>query len=235
MLTYVPGETVVHRLDPRAKLGFQLGFAVAAFANPEPAWLGGVTLVALAALAAARLSPLVVLRSYRVIFAVLALGPLIAGFRPGPPWFLVDPALDSVLAIARVVPVLLVSAAYVHATPVRDTRAAIQWAIPGRFGQLLGVGVGMTVRFVPLVRADVRRVREAIAARGGDRRPLHDRVGRLGLLSARRALARADRLSVALQARCFAWNPTLPPLSVGPADAAVTAAGIGLAVVALLL
>jgi len=233
MLTYAPGDTLVHRLDPRSKLAFQVGFAIAAVAHPDPTWLAGLTALALAGLATAGLSPVRALFAYRLVLLMLAVGPVVAGLQPGPPWFRVPPSLASLRSVARVVPVLLVSAAYVHTTPIRDTRAAIQWAVPGRAGQVLGVGVGLTFRFVPVLRRDVARVREALAARGGDRRSLPDRVGRVGLRSAGRALDRADRLSVALRARCFAWNPTLPPLSFGAADALVTAAGLGLALAPL--
>ena len=133
-----------------------------------------------------------------------------------------------------VVPVLFVSAAFVHSTPVRETRAAIQRTVPGRFGQLLGVGVALTFRFIPVVREDLRRIREAVLARGGERRPLRDRAGRITTLALARSMNRADRLSVALQARCFAWNPTLPRLSFAPVDYAVLALAAGLALSPLL-
>lgn len=230
MLTYQPGVTLAHRLDPRTKLAFQLGIAIAAVAHPEPVWLAGLTVLALGAVLVAGLSPLAALRAYRVILLVLALGPVIAGARLGPPWFAVDPALHSLRSVARIVPILLVSAAYVHSTPVRDTRAAVQWLVPGRFGRLLGVGIGLTFRFLPVVRRDVAQVREAISARGGDTRPLRDRVGRLAFLSAARAMDRSTRLSVALRARCFAYNPTLPDLALGRVDVPVLLLGLGLAV-----
>ncbi|MEF8775342.1 MAG: energy-coupling factor transporter transmembrane component T [Haloarculaceae archaeon] len=230
MLSYVPGETLAHRLDPRTKLLFQAGVAVAAFTHPTAAWIGGLTALALLVLLAARLSPLDAFRAYWFVLVVLAFGPVIAGVRLGPPWFAADAALRSLLSVGRLVPVLLVSAAYVHSTPVRETRAAIQWLVPGRAGQVLGVGVGLTVRFVPVVRRDVGEVRAAVAARGGDRRSLRDRLGRIGFLSAARALDRADRLATALKARCFAWNPTLPALSIGRRDVPVLLLGLGLAV-----
>jgi biotin transport system permease protein len=44
----------------------------------------------------------------------------------------------------------------------------------------------------------------------------------------RRTLRRADRFALALQARCFAWNPTLPALSPGPADVPVALLTVGL-------
>jgi biotin transport system permease protein len=48
------------------------------------------------------------------------------------------------------------------------------------------------------------------------------------MLGLTRAFERADRLAVALQARCFAWNPTLPALAFERADYPVLAAGVAL-------
>jgi biotin transport system permease protein len=234
MLSYRPGDGLAHRLDPRSKLAFQAGFAVAVFARPAPAWLAAMTALAVGCLAVARLSPLRGLWAYRVVLVVLALGPVLGGAVPGPPWFRVGPALESLRAVARVVPVLLVSAAFVRSTPVRDTRAAVQRTVPGRPGQLLGVGVGLTVRFVPVVRADVRRVRDAVRARGGDRRSLRDRASRLATLSVLRALVRSDRLALALRARCFAYDPTLPALRFSRPDYPVLALAVLLAATPLL-
>jgi biotin transport system permease protein len=234
MLTYQPGSSLAHALDPRAKLAVQVGLATAAFTHQTVPWLLGLTALGLVAVGAAGLSPLRALYGYRVVLLVLAFGPLVAGVALGPPWFRVAPSLDSLRAVWRLVPVLLVSAAFVHSTPVRDTRAAIQRTVPGRAGQLLGVGVGLTFRFVPLLRDDVARVREAVAARGGDQRSLRDRASRTAALSLRRALRRSDRLSLALRTRCFAYNPTLPRLAFAPRDVPVLALALGLALSPLL-
>ncbi|MEF8852803.1 MAG: energy-coupling factor transporter transmembrane component T [Haloarculaceae archaeon] len=229
MLSYAPGGTVAHGLDPRAKLGFQAGFAVAALAADSLAWLGAVYAVGGVALLAARLSPRSVARDYRVVLAVLGLAPLLAGVAPGPPWFRVDPALRSALAVARVPPVLAVSAAYVRTTPVRETRAALQRSLPGRAGRLLGVGVGLVFRFFPLVVEDLLTVRGALWARAGQRRPPWARARLLAVRGLDRTLARSERLTLALRARCFAWNPTLPGLRYRRRDYLVTAVGLALA------
>lgn len=235
MITYEPGETLAHRLDPRSKLAFQFGFAIAAVAVATPRGLATTFALALVALAAAGLSPLRALRAYWFVLAVLALGPILAGLTPGPPWFRAAPAVDSLQSVLRIVPILLVSAAFVRSTPVRDVRAAIQRTVPGRPGRLLGVGVGLTIRFVPVLRADVATVRDAVAARAGDARPVHRRAGHVAVLSVRRALARADALSLALRARCFAYNPTLPTLRFRAIDLPVIGLSVALAVSPLLV
>jgi len=233
MLTYTPGDTVVHRLDPRTKLGFQFAFALVAFTAVTLPRLAGLLAVGVSCVYLAVTSVSVVVRGYWAVLAVLALGPLIAAVSLGPPWVEVGPAVESLRSVARIVPLLFVSTAYITATPVRDTRAAIQRTVPGRPGQLIGVGVALTFRFVPVLRADLRRVRDAVRARGGETRSFRERSQRLTTLMVVRALRRSDRLSVALQARCFAWNPTLPRLRFSRLDLPVWLLSAVLAAVGL--
>ena len=237
MLSYAPGDSLAHRLDPRTKLLAQAAFATAAFAHTTPRGLVVATVVAAAFLAVGRLSPLRALRGYLPALPFLAAGPLISivdveiGVSPDPAtwtaatgaaaWSLgIDPAgaTGPLLASYRVLLILLVSAVYLHTTPVRDSRAAIQRLVPGRAGRLLGVGVALVFRFFPLLRSDLRAVREASAARLGAERPLRERMQLVAAAGIRRAFGRADRLALALRARCFAWNPTLPALRFGRLD-----------------
>lgn len=219
MLSYRPGDTLAHRLDPRSKLAVQAGFAAAAFAHTTPRGLLALGAVALGCLAAAGVSPLRAVRSYRAALPLLLLAPVVAAATLGPPWVDVERGAETALASIRVLLVLLVSAAYVAATPVRDSRAAVQQTVPGGAGQFLGVGVALVFRFLPLLRRDLLAVREAEAARLGTERPLRERMALATTAGLNRALGRADRLSLALRARCFAWNPTLPALRFSRADA----------------
>ena len=234
MMAYVPDETLAHRLDPRAKLAVQFAFALATFGRPTPARLALFTGVALAALAASGTPPLGTLWGYRAFLPFLVGAPAFAALTLGPPW--VDPAqaVGPALSSYRVVLVLLVSAAYLRSTPVRESRAAIQRTVPGKAGTLLGVGVGAVLRFLPLMRADLRRSREAVAARVGTERGVVERARIVGVTGLRRLFLRADRLALALRARCFAWNPTLPELAMSGADWAVVAGSVVLAASALL-
>lgn len=229
MLRYEPGETVAHGLDPRAKLCFQGGFAIAALAATGTTWLVAVYAVAGLALLGARLSPVRVVRTYRVVFVILALAPVLAGLALGPPWLRVEPALASLFAVARIPPVVAVSAAYIRTTPVRETRTAVQRLVPGRLGTALGIGVSLVFRFFPLLVDDLRTIQAAIRARGGERRSVRERARMMVVRGLDRTLARADRLTLALRARCFAWNPTLPALRFRRRDYVVTALGAGLA------
>lgn len=220
-LTYHPDDSFAHRLDPRSKLAFQVAFAVAAFAHTTPGGLAVLSLLALGSLVAARAPLRWAIFEYRYAAPLLLAGPLVATLQWGSPW--VDPgqAVAPALASYRVALLLLVSAAYVRSTPIRESRAAIQRLVPGRFGAFLGAGVAILLRFLPTLQADLRRVRDASAARLGSERSVVDRIQIVGTTGIARAFERADTLSLALQARCFAWNPTLPKLEFHGRDWAV--------------
>ncbi len=229
MLTYEPDETFAHRLDPRSKLCVQVGFAVAAIGHTSFVAHVGLTVLALATLAFAGISIGRTLVAYRYIFGFLSIGVVVSAVTLGSPWIDVDDGLTTASAGYRVGLILLVSAAYVRSTPVRDSQAAFQRIVPGAPGRFLGLGVSLVFRFLPVLQADLRTVQAAMAARLGSERPARDRAARVGAVGLSRAFSRADRLSVALQARCLSWNPTLPPLRFRPRDWPVCGLGVALA------
>lgn len=223
MLSYEPGGGLARALDPRTKLAAQAGIAVAAFAHTDVPGLLATTVVVLLALAAARIGPVAALGEYGPLVPFLVGAPLLAGLTWGDPWFVVADAVQPTLASYRSVLLLAVGAAYVKTTPVRESRAAVQWLVPGKVGRGLALGVAFVFRLLPLLQADLQRSRQAVRARLGDERPLHERMRLVGLDGLRRATRRADGLAVALRARCLSWNPTPPPLAVGWRDGVVLA------------
>ena len=231
-LSYAPGDSLAHRLDPRSKLLVQVGFAAAAFAHTTPRGLAALTVLAAACLRLAGGGPRD-LWAYRVALPFLLVAPVVAGATLGDPWFRVDRAADTALASYRVLLVLVVAAAYVRSTPVRDSRAAVQYAVPGRPGRLLAAGVALVFRFLPLLKRDLLTARDAMRARLGAELPVRDRMRIVAVAGIDRAFGRADRLGTALAARCFAWNPTLPRLAFGRTDAVALAVGVGLLAAAL--
>lgn len=231
MLSYDPGDSIAHRLDPRSKLLVQGGFAAVAFVYTTPRGLAVLTAVALGMLAVSRTAPHRTLWQFRFVFPLLLAAPILEGFAWGE-WFVVADAIPPALAGYRVLLILLVTAAYVRTTPVRDSRAAVQWAVPGRTGQFLGMGVAFVFRFLPILRADIGRIRDAHRARLGTERSLPDRMGSLAVAAFNRAFDRADRFALALRARCFSWNPTLPKIGFSRLDAPALLVGVVLFLVA---
>lgn len=227
MLTYEPGDSVGHRLDARSKLLLQAAFAGAAFAHTDPAGLAVLTGLALVLLALSSTTPGVVFEEYRGVLPFLAAAPAIESLRLGAPW--VDPAaaVDPALAAYRTLLLLALVAAYVRTTSVRESEAAVSRLVPGKPGRLLGLGVGLVFRLLPVLQADLARTREAMAARLGGERSLRERVQIVATAGLTRAVARTDRLAVALRARCLSWNPTPPAATFARHDAlalALTAA-----------
>lgn len=231
---YEPGDTLAHRLDPRAKLFVQLSFAAAAFAHTTPAGLAALTGLAAVLLVVARTSPFAALAEVWVALPLLVAGPVLEGVTLFPLGFSVGQARFPALASYRTLVLLVVAAAYVRTTPVRESRAAIQRTVPGKPGQLLGLGVGFVFRFLPVLRSDITRVRRASRARLGDERPVHDRMRLVTVAGLNRAFRRADTFALALRARCLSWNPTLPELRFRRRDAPALALGAVLLVAALL-
>ncbi|MFC6785630.1 energy-coupling factor transporter transmembrane component T family protein [Halobaculum halobium] len=219
MLTYEPGDSVGHRLDARSKLLLQATFAAAAFGHTDPVGLAALTAIALGLLALASTSPAVVVAEYRGVLPFLAAAPVIESLRLSAPW--IDPAaaVGPALAAYRTLLLLALVAAYVRTTPVRESEAAVATLVPGKAGRLLGLGVGLVFRFLPVLQADLARTREATAARLGGERPLHQRVQIVATAGLNRALSRTDRLADALRARCLSWNPTPPASTLGRDDA----------------
>lgn len=228
MLGYEPGDTPAHRLDPRTKLAVQVTFALAAFAHTDPRGLAVLTAVAGFALVSARLSPISVLWGYRFLLPLLAAAVLFELVTLGSPWLDFAAAVDPLLASYRTLLIIAVAAVYVRTTPARESRAAVQWAIPGKPGRLLGAGVGLVFRFIPLLRRDVIAVQDAEKARLGDQRSTRKRLETLGATGLRRAFARGDRLALALSARCFSWNATLPQIRFQAVDAPALLLATGL-------
>lgn len=223
MLTFQAGNTFAHRLDPRTKLSVQAGVATAALVHTTPQGLAVLTGIALVALVAARLSPLVALYEVRFVFPFLIAAPVLEGIQLGSPWFSFVEASAPALAGYRVILLILVSAAYVHTTPVTDIRAAVQWFIPGKPGQFIGTGVGFVFRFLPVLREDLRRIQEAMNARLGSKNSVREQITIVATAGLRRAFQRTDRFSIALRSRCFAWNPTPSELRFQKSDIPVWA------------
>jgi biotin transport system permease protein len=227
-LAYEPARTIAHRLDPRSKLAVQLGFATAAFAHTTSTGLAVLTVLCWSILWLARTSPWRALSEYRFVLVLLTVPVFLEALVIGPPWISLAAARTPALASYRVLLVLFVSAAYLRTTPIRDSEAAIRWALPGRLGRVLGTGTALVVRFMPVLRADLGAMRRAMTARLGDQRPVTDRIRLLALGGVARTTERADRLALAMSARCFAWNPTLPALSFSPPDYATLALAVAL-------
>lgn len=161
---YTSADTFAHSLDPRAKVVFSLLLLVAAFLANGAVELGLVAVVTVASLVAAGIGPARAARTLRP-FAWLMAFVLVfnAAFSTGGVAYGAE-------SVARFALVLLGSSTLMATTsPTELTDAAALLLGPlARLGARVDdavLGVSMTLRFVPLVLGEFRRVKAAQEAR----------------------------------------------------------------------
>ena len=217
--SFVPGDTVAHRLDARVKVICLIVASVASFAAPS--WAGlAVTAAGLAvALMASGTSPLRVLLALRPALLVLGFS-LLANtvVLVGQPGLSADGFLRTVRAIARIV--LVVGFALVFSATTMPPAIADALASLLRPLARLGVPVGgistmasVALRFIPLTAEEVLRIRNAQRARGArpDEGGVLRRVASWGQVLVPLVVSlfrRADELGRAMEDRCYTGEQT---------------------------
>jgi energy-coupling factor transport system permease protein len=170
--SYVPGSSLLHRLDPRVKLWCTLLGLIWVFILPNLLWqllyLTGIHLVLLAAGVPWR----VLARLWRQMAILLILilllqpffyptGPLI--FAIGPLRLTVGGALDALRLALRAVGIAFVMATLLYTTAQPAlVRALVRLGLPYTWG----LTVSLALRFLPAIQGLYRAVRDAQASRG---------------------------------------------------------------------
>ncbi len=253
---YLPTGSVIHRLDPRARLA--AGLLLLAAVTAASRWTGLVTafVTLLAALVVARiplgyalkglLPPLpfiVFLALLQVLFAPRgeAVTPL---WTWGPVFASAAGLLSGALLVLRFAALILTLSWLSFCISTTETVRALDALL----APLTAIGlpthafvlmVQVTLRFLPLLALEAERIAKSQASRGAEWG-----TGRGGLL--RRAqqalpllvplfltgLQRAENLALAMQARGYQGGKgrtSMTPLRFRPADAAALALAVGLA------
>lgn len=221
---YVPADSVVHRLDPRTKLGVVALVTIALFrATSFEAYMLLVVLL-ISAVHASRLPARSVLRGIKAVGFILAItlaahslrwGSVPAGvLHAGPVW--IDPAgatTGAFFALRIVLLVVVTSMLTLTTSPValadgleRLMRPLAALKVPaGDIAMMLTIAL----RFIPTTAYEAEQVMLAQAARGA-------RFDEGGPIRRARALVpvlvplfvnlfrRADELAIAMEARCYA-------------------------------
>jgi energy-coupling factor transport system permease protein len=171
-LSYIEGNSVIHRLYPLVKLAWV--FVVAAglflYRTPVPGAIMLFTIM-FVALVVARVPVRVFLRSLRLIFG---LGILLMIFHffadPGEPVYRIGPLTitdgglrEGPIFFFRLSVVVLASFVLIWTTDTRDLMVSLtQAGVPYRYA----FAVFLALRFLPLVQREVEAVRSAHAIRG---------------------------------------------------------------------
>jgi energy-coupling factor transporter transmembrane protein EcfT len=222
-LSFQPGTSLLHKLDVRFKLLFLILISLVSLGGGFTG-LGILTGLVTALIIHSRLPLKSGFREFRffLIFLVLI---LVARMLTTPGTALVEirsiaitrPGLTSgVLICWRLVIITLVGFLFVFTTPSSEIKAAVEWFLkPADFipRKRIATMMGLIARFIPVILNQAKETAEAQRARCVEYRknPLY-RLVRLGLPLIRRTFEQADRLIVAMEARCYSENRTDPAL-----------------------
>ena len=253
---YYPGDSFIHRLDPRAKFVAVTALAVALFVRDSFASLAVFAAAATAAYVVSRVPASWFWRAFRPLLWLVALtfvAQLIVA--PGTPffsfWFIhlswAGIELAAYLSLRLVVLVLIGSILTLTTPPIALTDGLAWLGRPLRRLHVptdeLALMVTIALRFIPTLLLELDTIMRAQQARGAD-----FRSG--GLTTRARALIpvlvplfvlsfrRADDLALAMEARCYEpgiARTRLRPLRAGYRDLVFLAATVVVIVAALLL
>lgn len=218
---YFPGDSFIHRLDPRSKIVLTLAFICSIFLAANYAaylvlgvFLAGVTLTS-------GIPPLIVLRSIKPLWIILV---LTAGIHmlmtPGTEWIRLGPLSiteegfrQAVQMSARLVYLILMSSLLTFTTsPIALTDAIERLLSPLKAVKLpvheLAMMMTIALRFVPTLLEETDRIIKAQMARGADFSSgnlLKRGQNMVPLLVPLfiSAFRRADDLATAMEARCY--------------------------------
>jgi energy-coupling factor transporter transmembrane protein EcfT len=227
--SFQPGTSLLHKLDVRFKLLFLILISLVSLGGGFTG-LGILTGLVTALIIHSRLPLKSGFKEFRffLIFLVLI---LVARMLTTPGTAIIEikslaitrPGLMSgVLICWRLVIIAFVGFLFVFTTPSSEIKAAVEWFLkPAAFipGKRIATMMGLIARFIPVILNQAKETAEAQRARCVENRrnPLY-RIVRLGGPLIRRTFEQADRLIVAMEARCYSENRTDPDLSATRTD-----------------
>ncbi len=224
-----PGASFLHELDVRFKLVF---LALISLASLKAALLALciLTFVLIGVIIDIRLPIKVILKELRY-FLILLLFVFIARAltTPGSPLIqikAVSVTLEGVhggiIVCWRLLIIIMMGLSFVSTTRSSEIKAAVQWFLnPFPFipAKRIATMMSLIIRFVPVILDQAKETADAQRARGVENRknPLY-RLKKLLIPLMRRTFLSADKLAVAMEARCYSENRTDPGLSCGIKD-----------------
>ncbi|MGD8961566.1 MAG: energy-coupling factor transporter transmembrane component T [Desulfobacterales bacterium] len=227
--SFHPGTSVLHELDVRFKILFLI---LISFSSLGGGFIGlGVLSALLTALIIHSRPPLKSsLKEFRFFLALLLL-ILMARMLTTPGAVLIEiraiaitrqGTLSGLLICWRLFIIAMFGFLFVFSTPSGQIKAAVEWflkpfrCIPAKH---IATMMGLIVRFIPVILNQAKQTAEAQRARCLENRknPLY-RIIRLSIPLIRRTFEQADRLIIAMEARCYSENRSDPTLTVNRID-----------------
>ena len=251
---YFPGDTIVHRLDPRTKILLLILYIVALF--EAKGWVGNLLLIAVTAatMAVSHIKPVNIFKGLKpMLFVIVLTAALNLFYTDGTPvlpgWIVTWEGVErTVKMILRIV--LLISSTFLltyTTSPMALTDGMDRLLSPlkkiGLPVHEMTMMMSMALRFVPTLIEETDKIMSAQKARGAD-------FENGSLLQRAKALIpilvplfvssfrRADELAVAMESRCYhggGGRTRMKQLHFAPRDLWALVLGIGLLALVIVL
>ena len=227
--SFRPGSSILHELDVRFKLVFLVLISLASLKAALLA-LCVLTFVLICVIIDIRLPIKVILKELRY-FLILLLFVFIARAltTPGSPLIQFkavsvtrEGVHGGIIVCWRLLIIIMMGLSFVSTTRPSEIKAAVQWFLnPFPFipAKRIATMMSLIIRFMPVILDQAKETADAQRARGVENRknPLY-RLKKLLIPLMRRTFVSADKLAVAMEARCYSENRTNPGLSCGIRD-----------------
>ena len=216
---FFPGDTIVHRLDPRTKLLWVILYIVALFNAYDWTSYALVFAVTTACIAASKIKPATILRGLKPLILVIALTAVLNIFYTGgtpvlPGWIITWEGIKKAfLLVLRIM--MLISGTFL--LTYTTSPIALTDGMELLFGPLkklkvpvheMAMMMSMALRFIPTLTEETDKIMSAQKARGADFETgslLQRAKALLPILVPLfvSAFRRADELAVAMESRCY--------------------------------
>ena len=219
---YFPGDTVVHRLDPRTKLVLTLLYIVALFTAKGPVSYGLMMLVLISVIVMSKTKPAMLFKGLKPLIIILIFtGILNVLYTPGEHvlakfWIFtitLEGIRTAVLMILRIIMLVMGTSILTYTTSPIDLTDGLEMLLnPLKKIKVpvheMSMMMSIALRFIPTIIEETEKIMNAQKARGADFES--------GNLIARAkamlpiliplfisAFRRADELAVAMESRCY--------------------------------
>nr|MDO8043886.1 energy-coupling factor transporter transmembrane component T [Candidatus Baldrarchaeota archaeon] len=218
---YIPGNTWIHRLDPRVKIIMYVVFSIFIIGYSDPTILALLVVCMLIIIKSAkvpfdRFTP--ILKAITPILILYAVFNLIGYHAPWTPTLLcylfghpiyVETIVYIVGMQLRFIGFALLIRLILLVTPIKDLISALtRWKLPPEFA----LAMGAAVSYLPVLLRETQTTMEAQAARGVEyktRNPVRALKRYIPVIipSLLNSLRRAQQIAIAVELRGFTYNP----------------------------
>ena len=246
ILSYRYGDSVLHKTDVRFKIACLIMISLTTIS--ANAWaLSMLTLVLAVTFIHVGLSLTSTLKTLRYMF-VLLMFVFIARIFSSPGTLVFEFSkisvtregiYDGVLVCWRLLDVIVVGLLFISTTRSLEIKSAVEWflnPIPFIPAKRVATMMSLLMRFMPVILEQARETADAQRARGVENRknPVY-RMSKLGIPLMRRTFERADKLALAMEARCYSEERADPELASDKIDWIMLVFVMGLCVVMTVL